>query len=179
MDSRFSTSSYCSKPKTRRWTIAFFSYVMDTLRVNIQTLVTLNNGKNPRSVNSFEFGKRLAMGLINPFLQQRDISGLSHIILLKMYLLTRDNKYLSAVNSDSSSATSAEGKILPYQGQSSQQAKRCGSCMVELRDIASSDARKKAKNSLCKSSSICERCGIVKCNKKHLVKLCDSCFKSC
>ena len=46
MDSRFGTGKYCTKPKSRRWSVSFFSYIMDTTRFNVQTLVTLRNWVN-------------------------------------------------------------------------------------------------------------------------------------
>ena len=176
MDSRFSTGKYCSKPTTRRWSIAFFSYIMDTTRVNIQTLVTLNNGGSPRKVDSFAFGKKLALGLISPYLEKKETAGLTPVNLLKLYLVTNENRYLKAATKESS-APSGSNEILPFKGQSSQTPTRCGSCIVELRDISAAE-RYKGKNSLTKSSGLCEKCGVVKCNKKHLVKLCISCFKS-
>ena len=71
--------------------------ILDTTRVNIQTVVTLNKGGNPRKVDSFDFGKSFALDLIRPYLRKRDISGISHNILMKMYLLTQDMRYLRAV----------------------------------------------------------------------------------
>ena len=41
------------------WSVAVFSYIMDTTRVNIQTLIALNTGTEPRKVNSFDFGRNL------------------------------------------------------------------------------------------------------------------------
>ena len=149
---------------------------MDTTRVNIQTLVTLNNGGSPRKVDSFAFGKKLALGLISPYLEKKETAGLTPVNLLKLYLVTNENRYLKAATKESS-APSGSNEILPFKGQSSQTPTRCGSCIVELRDISAAE-RYKGKNSLTKSSGLCEKCGVVKCNKKHLVKLCISCFKS-
>ena len=115
----FSTCSFCTKPKSRRWSIASFSYVMITCRGNCQTLTTMNNGGDARKVNSFDFGKMLAMEIVMPFLKNTNTAKLSNAILLKMYLVTNDQKYLNAV--------------------------------------------------------LCEKCGSVKCNKRHLVKVCFSC----
>ena len=46
MDSRCGTGKYCTKPKSWRWSVSFFSYIMDTTRVNVKTLVTLRNWVN-------------------------------------------------------------------------------------------------------------------------------------
>jgi hypothetical protein len=88
MDSRFSTGKYCSK--TRRWSVAFFSYIFDTTRVNVQTLVSLNQEKDPRRIDGFAFGKDFVLALVKPWLQKRETSGMKHNLLLKMYLLTQD-----------------------------------------------------------------------------------------
>lgn len=172
MDSRFGTGKYCTKPKSRRWSFAFFSYIMDTTRVNVQTLVTLNNGGN-----SFAFGKKLATGLINPYWEKKGTAGLTPDNLVKMYLVTKDNRYLMAATKESS-APSGSDDIFPFKGQSNQTPTRCGSCIVELRDISEAAGRYRGKNSLTKSSGLCEKCGVVKCTKKHLIKLCISFFKS-
>ncbi|XP_063677508.1 uncharacterized protein LOC134813590 [Bolinopsis microptera] len=160
-----------------RSSVAFFSHIMDTTRVNVQNLVTLNNGGNPRLADSFAFGKKLAMGLINPYLEKKGTAGLTPVNLVKMYLVTKDNRYLMAATKESS-APSHSDDILPFKGQSSQTPARCGSCIVDLRDINEAAGRYRGKNSLTKSSGLCEKCGVVKCTKKHLVKLCISCFKS-
>ena len=143
MDSRFGTGKYCTKPKSRRWSVSFFSYIMDTTRVNVQTLVTLNNGKIPRSGDSFAFGKELAMGLINPYLEKKGTEGLTPVNLVKLYLVTKNNRYLMAATKESSapSTASSSDDILPFKGKSSQTPTRCGSCIVELRDISEAAGR--------------------------------------
>ncbi|KAL5248815.1 hypothetical protein ACHWQZ_G017867 [Mnemiopsis leidyi] len=57
------------------WTVAVFSYLLDTTRVNTQTFVSLNIGKDPRKVNSFDFGHKLAMDLIAPHLYNRELTN--------------------------------------------------------------------------------------------------------
>ena len=168
---RFSTSSYCSKPKSNRWSIAVFSYLMDTTRVNIQTLTSLNKNIHPKKVNSFNFGEKLAMDLISPHLYERDLTGVPRTILLKMHLATGNDDFLRHFAGVSFPQASAE--ILPYQGELATKGKRCGPCMREVYTSNCRDKRKKI-NNLNKPNTKCERCGLVRCSKKHLHKICDS-----
>lgn len=59
MDQRM--SSYSTNTKAKRWTLAAFSYLLDTARVNSQTLWSLNNAHNPIKTNSFNFAYDLAI----------------------------------------------------------------------------------------------------------------------
>lgn len=174
MDSRFSTGKYCSKPKTRRWTIAFFSYLLDTTRVNTQTLCALNNGEDARKVDSFDFGKKFAMDLIGPYLEKRDISRLSSSILVKLFTLTQDRKYLMALLRLHEPPSPAQE--LAFCGQSSSQLKRCNVCIRSLESsLIDGKIRNKAIGNLTRVGSICEQCSQVRC-KKHLIKLCETCY---
>ena len=42
------TESYSVKPKSRKWTIVSFSYVLDMARINAATVLSLNRKKNPQ-----------------------------------------------------------------------------------------------------------------------------------
>ena len=174
MDSRFSTGKYCSKPKTRRWSIAFFSYVLDTTRVNAQTICALNTGKNARDIDSFEFGKNFAMELVKPHIRNRDISRMNQTILVKMLAFTQDNRYLRAILRMHEPPSPSDKP--PHHGQSSSNQKRCDECIRSIEmNMVTGKIRNKAIGNLTKLSSICEQCGNVRC-KKHLLKICNSCF---
>ena len=56
--------AYTTSSKSHRWTLAVLAYLLDTLRVNAQTLVALNLGIDPRLYNSLIFGKKMARGLV-------------------------------------------------------------------------------------------------------------------
>ena len=174
--SRFSANAYSSRPKCRRWTIAVFSYILDTTRANIQTLVSLNRGQNPRKVTSFDFGHKLAMSLLTPHIYTRELTGVPHGILLKMHLATSDDRFLRHVMSVCEPSQAVQDKV-PYRGQPAKQGKRCGECVRDIYAGGTSAKDKRLRiNSLSTSSTRCARCGQVKCNKKHLVKLCASCL---
>ena len=175
MDSRFSSSSYSSKPKTRRWPVAVFSYIMDTTRVNCQTLVSLNNGKNPKEIRSFDFGHRLAMSLINPHLYSKELTGIKQTTLLKMHLATSDDRFLRHVMRVCNPEKSLID-ALPYRDRDVRTGKRCGECMRAVYSSGHSSKDKRTKiHSLSTVKTRCERCGLFKCNKKHMVKLCLKC----
>ena len=58
IDQRMGT--YSCHTKSRRWTMAAFSYVLDTCRVNASTVFALNKGQDPRKQKSFNFVLDLA-----------------------------------------------------------------------------------------------------------------------
>ena len=51
------TESYSVKPKSKKWTIVSFSYVLDMARINAATVLSLNEKENLRhsATSSFEF----------------------------------------------------------------------------------------------------------------------------
>ena len=53
--------SYTVKPKSNDWTMTVWSYLMDTIRVNAQTLYSLAISKDLKKINSYEFGKEMGM----------------------------------------------------------------------------------------------------------------------
>ena len=56
--------------------MAGFLYILDTCRVNAQTVIVKNQSKNPRSLNSFDFEMTLVLQLVRPFIELRDRCGL-------------------------------------------------------------------------------------------------------
>ena len=60
------------KPKSSKWTIAAFSYILDVACVNASTLSRMNNQNKPmQRSKSFEFDWEIAVSLIHPQLQHR------------------------------------------------------------------------------------------------------------
>ena len=95
---------------------------MDTTRVNIQTLTSLNKNVHHKKVNSFNFSQKLAMDLISPHLYERDLTGVSRTILLKMHLATGNDDFLRHFAGVSFPQASSE--ILPHQGELANSRKR-------------------------------------------------------
>ena len=69
-------SYYSTNTKSARWTLTVFAYMLDTARVNSQTLFCLNNNINPgaRNNSSFRYGWNIVLALVTPHLQRRAIS---------------------------------------------------------------------------------------------------------
>jgi hypothetical protein len=67
---------YSTNTKSRRWSMAAFEYILDTARINSQTVHALQNAMEPRKINSFEYGWDLAMSLIKPHIRNRSKIGL-------------------------------------------------------------------------------------------------------
>ena len=78
---------YCCKSKSPKWTITALSYVLDTCRVNASTLLAMNFGQSPRAQDSFQFGWNLAMALIVPFVQARQLNGLGVSVQWKISMI--------------------------------------------------------------------------------------------
>jgi hypothetical protein len=104
--------SYSTNTKSNKWTMAAFSYILDTARVNSQTLWALNNKKDPTKVNSFDFAYELSMSLLLPEIQKREITPLS--ISLK-------SKITSFLKHQTAAATEEEIDAVQF----SEKKKRC------------------------------------------------------
>jgi hypothetical protein len=63
--------NFTVKVKSRRWTMPALAYLLDTARVNAQTVHAFNNGNNPRSYESFELCHELAESLMMPQILRR------------------------------------------------------------------------------------------------------------
>ena len=63
--------TYTTKSKRRKWTRVVLAYILDTIRVNPSTIVTLNSNNNPKSTDSFKFRYEFATQLVMPHIQRR------------------------------------------------------------------------------------------------------------
>ena len=128
IDQRMGT--YSCHTKSRRWTMAAFSYVLVTCRVNASTVFALNKGQDPRKQKSFNFVLDLASELILPQIKERRLTGLQLPVICKVELTLR-------YKFSNSTSTSRSVKHLPK----SSVRKRCGVCCSE----ASGPGQKKRK----------------------------------
>lgn len=134
--------SYSCKPKSRRWPIVAFSYIVDTARVNASTLFALNNRKCPLKQDSFEFGMDLALSLITPFINVRSLRRLGNSVRNKIAVIV--------------------GPPLPMDrlenlGPSTSEKKsRCHICVSKV--VAEKGGRA-AHNKLATLKSLCQSCG--------------------
>ena len=78
--------NYSVNTKSRRWTMSAFSYILDTMRVNAQTMYAINHKEDVRPANSFGFGWELALQLVKPYilLRKNTIKIIPSNILRKM-----------------------------------------------------------------------------------------------
>ena len=148
------SEAYSVKPKSRKWTMVAFSYILDMSRINASTILSLNQGKDPRNsrVSSFDFGWELSKALCLPFITSRSTVGLTRSIQLKMELVT-GKKIKTAVNEEP-----------PKKRQ------RCRECIATTHG----EGHKKAKENLPKMTSRCIVCKNVFC-KTHLLPVCRGC----
>ena len=83
MDQRI--SFYTVHTKSPTWTVNAFAYILDTARVNSQTIYSLQNRNNPRKVVSATFGWNLVKAL---YIEKRkaESCGLGRDTLVKINL---------------------------------------------------------------------------------------------
>lgn len=151
--------SYTCKPKSRKWTMAAFAYLVDTCRVNAQTVLKLNGTK----MSSFDFVYGLAKGFITPVIRARPLTGLQAPIKMKMSLVMPD------LNIDNAIRIETDGLVSHYH---TEQKGRCRMCVDGLKG----PDHKKYKNQLSRIRSICQMCQEFLC-KEHSVILCKNCWQ--
>ena len=152
--------TYSCHTKSRRWTMAAFSYVLDTCRVNASTVFALNKDQDPQKQKSFNFVLDLAAQLILPQIKERRLTGLQLPMIRKMELTLGDKL-------SNSTSTSRSVKHPPKTSVR----KRCGVCCSE----ASGPGQKKRKENMNLSKSQCQSCAKPVCSH-HLTSLCSTCL---
>ncbi|XP_057296188.1 piggyBac transposable element-derived protein 3-like [Hydractinia symbiolongicarpus] len=75
------------KPKSRKWPIVVFSYIIDKTRVNSATIHALNQNKDPCKVNSYEYVFNLVMQFVKPFIEECNVSPFQWQIKNKIELI--------------------------------------------------------------------------------------------
>ena len=143
---------YTSKAKSSRWSITAFYYIIDTVRVNSQTILALKKGKNPRKSDSFEFIFSLVKSLVMPHMQRRSLVGLQSSIVDKI------RKFIPKVENP------VVEQLYPKSGEGGV----CETCNNSIKGVGYTEGRKKA----VRGTSQCQKCG-EKCCRKHLVQVCQ------
>ena len=152
--------AYTVKPKSRRWSVAAFSFILDTVRVNASSVVALNNNENLDKVNAFQFGYELIKALVLPSIQRRPKNGLTTSVLRKISLVTGEEI-------DRQPQRHNQGLNHP---PISKEAKQCKVCYAGTKG---KDQKEKKDRMKC-IQSVCQRCGIQHC-RDHLIQVCDEC----
>ena len=81
-------STYTCKAKSKKWKHVAFYYMLDTARVNAQTILALRQGKNPRQTNSFEVAFDLVLSLVRDEIVRRPRKNLPKMITPKMIFMS-------------------------------------------------------------------------------------------
>ena len=173
--------AYTTKYKARKWKHVVWSYILDTTRVNSQSIIMQTNpdvygkyvtrkGDTRFRVSSFDFGIELATSLILPWIHVRPIKGLQSHILMAAFYLSGDQRYTQERNYASVSSEFANNL-----GDNTHSRKiPCRDCQVESHGPGYS----KKKVRLSNIGSLCQKCGRHICRDKHMVQLCKSqCLK--
>ena len=155
---------YTTNTKSRRWSMAAFSYILDTARVNSQTIYSMNNNIHPRISNSFEYGWQLVQEFIGPHVIDRK-QNLSKT--LHKSVMNKIDYILSEMNYVDSAPIIQPSPISQY----SETKKRCYAC-VEA--ITPTEYKKKYDN-LSKVKAQCHKCSKQIC-KLHTVFTCHQCL---
>lgn len=153
-----------------------WAYILDTTRVNLQTLLSLTNpgkygmkktAKNevPR-ISSFDFGVELALALIMPWVNTRPLMGLPSFVKNAAYNVSENPRFL---HTGAPAGTSSNALTFPHDASAGNANKReCRDCLAEIQGKGYRKERKK----VCSVTSLCQICGRFVCRKKHLKQIC-------
>jgi hypothetical protein len=150
--------SYTTNSKSGKWTLTAFSYMLDTARVNSQTLCALNCEEIPTKTNSFMYGMKLAKSLIHPHIERRNTLHLSSSI---------KNKIIDVLKAGQPNREEEQAAV---HSQKSTTRKRCASCINEL----AGDDRSENYRKLSRTQNQCQKCTAAICSK-HWIQICDKC----
>ena len=84
---------YTCKPKSRKWTITGFSYVIDMARVNSSTTFALQKKCDLCKQDSFEYCYTVLHQLVKPFIQSQSLNGLTAFVRQKIELVIEKRKW--------------------------------------------------------------------------------------
>ena len=165
MDQRMARRKYSSKAKSNRWTMVGFSYLLDTARINAQTIWSLNNGIDPRQSNSYNFGINVAKALIMPMIVARPMDGINERIRSICYAVTGNDRFLASSNN------------IPSENLSSSQSTKATRCRQCLADIVGKPEYKTNYKKVPQIKSRCQKCQCNMC-RNHIVQLCYGCLRT-
>uniref|UniRef100_A0A2P2I3U3 PiggyBac transposable element-derived protein 3 n=1 Tax=Hirondellea gigas TaxID=1518452 RepID=A0A2P2I3U3_9CRUS len=156
--------SYSVSTKSKRWTLAAFSYMLDTMRVNAQTIFSMNNGVHPQKTKSFEFGMEIVKSLITPHLiTRKSLPGMRRSTISKINLFLNVPDVVVVQKSE-------PGQHYPIN---SDKPRRCSTCLDNIRGQGYT-AKVQA---LARGIKQCTSCGNAVC-KRHYEQICPNCSTS-
>ena len=150
---------YTCKAKSPKWSMVAFYFLIDESRVNASTILAIKEKKDPRSIDSFEFGWDLGMSLIKPCIQRRSLNGLSVHVQMKIQFSLSEYK-----------KPGDQERIVEYEAVKGTK-RRCKMCIGEIKG---EESYKERKNALTKVKNACQRCGAAVC-KQHVRQICLDC----
>ena len=148
---------YTTKAKSHRWSITAFYYMLDTARVNAQTIYSLKKKKDPRKSNSFDIGFELVMSLVLPHMARRPYRGLRSSIIKKIELFIPKEP----------SETHPGEQLRNKKGI---KRKLCETCLKSIQGEGYTEKKAALPRNFCQ----CQRCG-EGCCPKHQVHVCQNC----
>ena len=148
--------NYSVSAMSRRWSMAAFSYILDTARVNSQTLYAINSGKQPRKLNSYEYDMELVMQLVTPHIitRRNTTPSLQSRIKLAMNVILPPQANPEATNNQLFSPNSPARQ-------------RCKLCIESGKPHSNISA----------TTTRCQECGTYTCRKEHTIYICSSCYE--
>ena len=84
---------YTCKPKSRKWIITVFSYVIYMARVNSSTTFALQKKYGPCKQDSFECCYTLLYQLVKPFIQSQSLNGVTTLVRQKIELVIGERQW--------------------------------------------------------------------------------------
>ena len=155
---------YSVKAKSKKWTRCALSYILDSCRVNAQTILAFHQGKMPRNTDSFQFGWALALALVQPHVARRSRYGQTMSTQAKMNII------LGRFNCETGATNYGDNQnVYPYPSEDSNK-QRCKICY----DATHREGHKKQKDNMGKTKTRCHKCNIAVC-REHLHVVCHKC----
>ena len=146
--------TFSVKPKCRRWTMAALSYLLDTARVNSQTVHAMNNKTNVLASKSFERVIDLGQALILDHVRRR---------------YTEKSKYLeSDVRYEMSKMLGANNEIATTSTAGSEnESKSCHMCRNDNKGTGTRPSRSKLRCSECRQATCSRHIPYSRCRRCH------------
>ena len=165
------------------------SYILDTIRIDAQTIASILRGWDPRKLDSFEFGIQLSKEMVMPYIESRSLNRLQGAIQRRMSFIQQRQVGCFGYEPCQPVAAIAAGAATVAQGAAArarksvtsfaqhlskdESPKRCNLCYKML----SSEDHKAEKNKLSKVKTVCGSCGEA-CCQKYFNIICTECLTS-
>ena len=150
---------YTVHTKSPRWTMNALAYILDTARVNSQTIYAIKTNVDPRKCSSLTYGWNLVKALCNPQIERRQSKACSfrrNTVAKMDFMLGHSRRQAE----EAATAVTHDKKRT-----------RCHACL----DLAYGSDYRKNRRKVKKSMIQCHICHKHSCGQ-HLKKICTKCF---